>query len=293
MAVNEYEGPTMPRQNWETRGRSFGSAADAYDSTRPGYPVDAVRWILGDEPRCVVELGAGTGILTRKLIACGHEVVAVEPDQAMLARLTDTTPGVTALVGRAESIPVPDASADAVLVGHAYHWFRPEPAHAEMARVLRPRGVLAALWNLRDESVPWSAELSAILTDEDRGVDRESPAAVMLHGALAALRGTGDANMSGWLKSPSFGAEFGAIERNFFPHSVTHTAETLVELVQSRSYYLTAAPQRQAELSGQVRRLALTHPDLVGREAFEMPYVTVVFRAIRMSPRMDTLTAGR
>lgn len=276
----------MAERTWEKRSSSFGLAAEVYDKTRPDYPVETVRWILGDQPRSVLDLGAGTGILTRKLIACGHHTTAVEPDDAMRARLADTTPAAAVLAGTAESIPVPAASADAVLVGHAYHWFEPGQAHAEIARVLRPGGVFATLWNLRDEEVPWSAELSGILGDEDSGVDRDTAAAVMLHGALAALRGSDDVSLAEWrwLRSPSFGSDFGAIERNFFPNFATHTVDTLIDLVKSRSYYLTAELERQVALENQIRQLVTTHPDLTGREVFELPYVTVVFRAIRRSP---------
>lgn len=271
----------MGEQSWDERGVSFGSAADVYDSTRPGYPAEAITSILGDEPLTVADLGAGTGILTRRLVACGHRVTAIEPDDAMRARLADTTPAATVLAGSAERVPLPDASVDAVLVGQAYHWFDQERAHAEIARVLRPGGVLAALWNLRNEDEPWATELSVILHGEDDGVDRESPAAVTLHGALAALRGTGGITLTGWLKDPSFGPDFTPIEQSFWPHTVTHTTDTLIQLITSRSYYLTAPPERRTELESRIRRLVATHPDLAGRDTIELPYVTVVFRANR------------
>lgn len=270
-------------QDWQERGQSFGANADIYDRTRPDYRPETVRWILGDEPRTVVELGAGTGILTRRLLSCGHRVTAVEPDDAMRERITATAAGATVLAGSAEALPVPDASADALLVGHAYHWFEPEAAHAEMARVLKAGGTLATLWNLRDEEVPWSAELSRILGDEDSGTDPETAAAIMLHGALAALRSPDGAGLSGWLKNPSFGPSFGPVEVSFFDNFTTLTVETLVDLVKSRSYYLTAGPERRVELEKQVRDLAATHPDLAGRDSFDLPYITVVFRTTRAS----------
>lgn len=271
----------MQTQSWDKRGNSFGNAAETYDRTRPGYRKDALEWILGADPRSVLDLGAGTGLLSRALAEFGHQVTAVEPDDGMRERLAETTPEVKVLPGRAESIPLPAESMDAVLVGHAYHWFTPEQAHEEAARVLRPGGVFATLWNLRDEGVPWSAELTTILRDEDTGTDRDTAAAIMLHGALAALQSEDGAGLSGWLKNPSFGDKFGPIEQNFFRNSSTHTVETLIELVRSRSYYLTAGAERQAELESQIRRLATEHPDLAGRKEFELQYVTVVFRAIR------------
>lgn len=274
----------MTEQTWDARGQSFGRGVDVYEQTRPGYTTETVRWILGDrnEPLSVLDLGAGTGQLTRLLVACGHTTTAVDPDAEMLARLVATTPGVSTLLGRAEQIPVPDASQDAILISHAYHWFDPEPAHREFARVIRPGGVLAALWNLRDETVPWSAQLSEILRDEDSGTDRHTAPAIMCHGALAALRSPDGAGLSGWLANPSFGSSFGPITKGFFPNRTRHTRQTLVDLVKSRSYYLTATPRRQAELEQQVRHLLTTHPDLVGRDEFDLHYVTVVFRVERL-----------
>src|SRR5262245_61990756 len=132
------------------RGLSFGPAADRYDQARPSYPPAALTWALGTEVRRVVDLGAGTGILTRVLVDLGHEVVPVEPDAGMRRRLADVTPGTQAVDGTAERIPLPDASVDAVVAGQAYHWFDTERAHPEIARVLRPGGVFAPLWNIRD-----------------------------------------------------------------------------------------------------------------------------------------------
>lgn len=273
----------MNQQNWNARADSFGRSAEVYEQTRPAYTADTVRWILGDRPLSVLDLGAGTGQLTRQLIACGHTTTSVEPDRAMLARLVATTPKAIALHGSAEDIPAADMSQDALLISHAYHWFDPEPAHREFARIVRPGGVLAALWNLRDEEIPWSAALSTILRDEDTGTDRETSAAIMRHGALTALRSPDGAGLSGWLASPSFGTGFGSITQRFFPNSTRHTAQTLVDLVKSRSYYLTSTPERQAELENQVRELVADHPDLAGRDEFDLHYVTVVFRAGRLT----------
>jgi SAM-dependent methyltransferase len=243
------------------RARSFGPAAAAYDRLRPGYPADAVRWAVGDEPRRVVDLGAGTGILSRLLESLGHEVIPVEPDAAMRAHLAAASPGLAPLAGTAERIPLPEASVDAVVVGHAYHWFDPEPAHAEVARVLRDSGVCAALWNLRDESVPWVAAMSAI-TDDDtagRGIREPEPAV------------------------ESFGAAFGTVTRGRFRHVTTLTPDALRDLVATRSYYLTATSARQRELDRRVAELTATHPDLAGRETLDLPYLTDCYRAVRPS----------
>jgi SAM-dependent methyltransferase len=242
------------------RGLSFGPAAALYDQLRPTYPIEAVRWALGEAPLRVVDMGAGTGILSRTLVELGHEVIPVEPDEAMRAQLSAASPRLSPLAGTAERIPLPDGAAGAVIAGQAYHWFDPEPAHAEVARVLADGGVFAPLWNRRDETVPWVAALSAITDDDTAGRGIREPES----------------------KVDSFGPAFGPVERNLFRHSTTHTPDTLFGLVATRSYFLTAPPERRRELERRVRELAATHPDLAGRHSFELPYVTDVYRAVRL-----------
>ncbi|GAA1287436.1 hypothetical protein GCM10009634_36700 [Saccharothrix xinjiangensis] len=131
---------------------SFGAAADACAEHRPDYAPAAVRWALEAAPGPrVLDLGAGTGKLTGTLVALGADVVAVEPDPAMLGGLRRALPAVRALPGSAEAIPLPDGSVDAVLAGNALHWFDLAVAGPEIARVLTPGGVLAGLWNVVDD----------------------------------------------------------------------------------------------------------------------------------------------
>jgi len=241
------------------RALSFGPAAERYDRLRPSYPADALRWAIGDPPARVLDLGAGTGLLSRALAALGHEVVPVEPDPAMRAQLTAASPGLTPLAGSAEQVPLPDASVDAAVAGQAYHWFDRAVAHPEIARVLRPGGRFAAIWNRRDESVPWVAELSTV-TDDDtagRGIREPSPAV------------------------DSFGPRFGPVEQASFHHTTSHTPDTLAGLIATRSYYLTAGADRQRELERRVHDLCTSHPDLAGRASFPLPYQTLVYRAVR------------
>lgn len=149
--------------------RSFGSEAVRYHQTRPSYPGAALDLVLGSLTgaapagapgrRQLLDLGAGTGKLTALLLDRGAEVLAVEPDPDMLAVLARQLPQVRALAGRAEDIPLPDGSVDAVLAGQAYHWFTRPDADREIARVLRPGGVVGLLWNIPDRGVEWVAEL--------------------------------------------------------------------------------------------------------------------------------------
>jgi SAM-dependent methyltransferase len=144
----------------------FGRAAEAYERGRPGYPPDAVAWLterLGLGPaRTVVDLGAGTGKLSRLLVETGSRVVAVEPVEEM-RRLLATIAGVEALAGAAEAIPLADTSADACTIAQAFHWFEPVAALAEIHRVLRPGSGLALLWNRLDEADPLTAAFAALL----------------------------------------------------------------------------------------------------------------------------------
>lgn len=232
---------------------SFGPAAARYDRFRPPYPRAAVEWAVGAlPPRRVVDLGAGTGILTRGLRDAGYTVVPVEPDAGMRSQLAVATPGSTALAGSAEDIPLPDGSVDAIVAGQAYHWFDGDAAHAEAARLLRPGGHFAAIWNLRDKREPWVAALDRIATAAG---DLEHPA------------------------PRSFGPEFGPVAHREFAHHTTLNAADLVTMMTTRSYYLTATDDARKRFEAAVRQLADTHPDLAGRESFPLPYRTMVYRA--------------
>lgn len=144
------------------RAASFEHGADTYAAVRPGYPDEAVSWLVPDDAGGVLDLAAGTGKLTALLAARpGRDVVAVEPAGAMLRHLRESLPGGTTLAGMAEAIPLPDGSVDAVVVAQAWHWFREAEASAEIARVLRPGGTLGMVWNSRDETVGWVARFGA------------------------------------------------------------------------------------------------------------------------------------
>jgi SAM-dependent methyltransferase len=150
---------------WSERRKSFGGAAADYARGRPSYPPDAVAWALPEGARRVVDLGAGTGRLTERLLAAGLDIVAVEPLAEMRAHIPSAA---EVLDGTAEAIPLPHASVDAVLVGHAFHWFDIPRAMAEIARVLRPGGTVGLLWNMLDDREPWVAALASAIAAEDR-----------------------------------------------------------------------------------------------------------------------------
>lgn len=156
-----------------TRAASFGTVAQAYADHRPSYPGAAVAWLVGSSPGRVLELGAGTGKLTQSITALGHDVVATDPSADMLAQLRRAAPAAHRWVGRAENIALPTSSVDVVAAGQAYHWFDHERALPEIARVLRPGGVLALVWNAADQKVPWVRNVFGLigLGDSDVGKD--------------------------------------------------------------------------------------------------------------------------
>jgi ubiquinone/menaquinone biosynthesis C-methylase UbiE len=238
----------------QSQGLSFDAAADVYERSRPSYPTAAVEWLVPAAARRVLDLGAGTGKLTRQLGSQGREVVAVEPLPAMRALGERAVPTATFLEGTAEQIPLPDASVDAVVVAQAWHWVDPDRAVPEVARVLRPGGRLGLVWNDRDERVDWVRELGEIMHR-----DAEPPD----------------------LDEPRVGPPFAQLERHAVEWHHTASVDELLAMVTSRSYYITATAQRQAETLSEVRRLLVTHPDTAGRDSIELPYVTRCYRATR------------
>ncbi len=235
----------------EGRAASFGSAAAEYERGRPSYPAEAIDWLLAGDRRRVLDLGAGTGKLTRQLVGRGLDVVAVEPSAGMREQLAGAVPGVTLMGGTAEAIPLPDHSVDAVLVAQAWHWVDPLRAVPEVARVLAPGGRLGLVWNIRDEREAWVRELGRVMHGDD---DPRSPA-------------------------PAVGPPFTPLQRHDIEWRYRVTPEAVIDLVTSRSYVITLAPAPRAALLAQVRTLINTHPDLAGRAEIEVPYVTECYRA--------------
>ncbi|MER5539498.1 class I SAM-dependent methyltransferase [Streptomyces mirabilis] len=239
----------------QQRGTSFGSNAAAYAEHRPDYPREAIGWALAPvadrQQLTVLDLGAGTGQLTRGLLSLGLKVLAVEPDPRMRAELVRSHPEVGAHPGTAEEIPLPDASVDAVLVGNAFHWFDQERAFPEIARVLRPGGVVAALWNDDDARVDWIAGLARIFGWENTTspVDRVRPHAL-----------------------------FNDLNHADFRHGQRSTTESMVARMGTLSPVLALPEQERVELLGRIRQHLNEHPDTEKGE-FDLPIVTSVTRA--------------
>ena len=239
----------------EARGpaTSFALVADAYERARPGYPEEAVRWLVGETPCDVVDLGAGTGKLTRSLVALGHRVTAIEPLPEMLERLRRAVPGAGAVTGSAEQIPLPDESTDVVVCAQAFHWFEKQAALAEIARVLRHGGHIGLVWNTRDDREPWTATLSATIGSETvESSDAEEPIAA-----------------SGL---------FGPVEQATFSFVQTLDRDQLLDLVRSRSYCAVMAPEEREQV---LARVAELYAARAGADGIDLRYVTECFRAPR------------
>lgn len=238
-------------------GRSYGTVADIYDRTRPDYPDEAIDWLLGTGRRRILDLGAGTGKLTRALVARGHTVCASDPIRQMLRHLTQNVDGVPAAQAVAEKLPFRAMSFDAVVVAQAFHWFDHPRAIPEIARVLRPRGTLAMVWNERDDSVPWVRRLTAILGDYREGYDVREDAG----------------------KASELGP-FGPVEEETFRFWQLVDRERLLGDVASRSYVAVMEPADRDPLLARVGALY----DEYGRGAdgMRLPYFTRCFRTERL-----------
>ena len=237
---------------------SFGGVAAAYDRARPAYPREAAAWLAGEQPTTVLELGAGTGKLTEVLVGLGHDVHATDPDEQMLAVLRERLPGVRTTLAGAEELPVPDASYDVVVVAQAFHWFDHERALPEIARVLKPGGRLAVVWNARDERIPWVRRLGQVLGGHAKDPEA-SPERVLVRSPL-----------------------FGFVEEEMFRFWQVVDRESIQELALSRS---NVAVLDEADRAARLAEVLAFYDDYGrGMDGMQLPYqacclrVTVVDR---------------
>ncbi len=232
--------------------RSFGPVADAYDRARPSYPDEAIGWMTGSGRSMVLELGAGTGKLTEVLHGSGHDLLATDPLPEMLVRLARRVPA-RHVVASAEQIPLRSRSVDVVVCGQSFHWFDHERALPEIARVLRPGGVLALAWNTYDVSIPWVKRLKRLLT----------PA------------GASDDDLAMPLMETPY---FGFVDHRQFRFWQPHTAASLADLARSVSHVSSMNEHERARVLGKVAALYAEYGR--GHDGMQVPYVTRCYRAV-------------
>jgi SAM-dependent methyltransferase len=254
----------MVERHADARALSFGSIAEEYDRFRPGPPPEAVEWVLDGRRGLAVEVGAGTGALTRELVRRVDRLVAVEPDRRMGGVLAARLEGVPVVVGRAEELPLVEGTADAVVGSSMWHWVDPERGAREAARALRSGGVFGLMWSGPDRSEDWLAELIA-----GPGMDDE---------ALAAQSAERSRRHEVHLPAD---APFSQPERTTVRWRETFTTEQLVGLAGTYSGFIVLNEAEQARVRSNLADFVVNHPLMAGREEIELPMRCHCWRAVR------------
>lgn len=250
----------MDPQTRLDHGSSFEGAAQVYARSRPGYPDEAVRWLVGDDAGDVLDLGAGAGALTSALLAHGHHVTAAELSHAMLSQLVRMAPGARPVRALAEQLPFADGCFDVVTVAQALHWFDHEVALPDISRVLRRGGRLGVVYNTRDESDAFTAALSHLLTSV------QPP-------TLTGDWGTGS------IRAVEESPLFGPVESRELRWQVPIDRDRVVGLVASRSYVIRLDEGARRDVLARTAGLFDRHTSGEGR--LDMFYRTQSWRAIR------------
>ena len=258
------EAPALSAEESARRSASFGAAASQYARFRPGPPAESVAWLLESAPTTVVDLGAGTGALTRLLVERVSDVIAIEPDDRMREVLARDVPEASARKGWGEALPLEDHSADAVLASSSWHWMDAELALGEAARVLRPAGVLGAVWSGPDPDGPFLAAAQALLAqrrddnDEDDSPDMAS-AIIDPHRTITEL------------VIPD-GSPFAVPEHHVHTWDVALNAEELIGLLGTFSWIILMTPERRERVVAEARRLLAEGLGVVGDVTVDVAY---------------------
>jgi len=238
----------------------YSKASARYETGRPGYPAEVERWLRDvlevRADKRVVDLGAGTGKFTAHLIQTGADVIAVEPVSAMLDRLQQNLPDIDARQGYSTAIPMSDSSVDAVFCAQSFHWFATKDTLKEIARILKPQGILALVWNVRDETCDWVAHLSRIIEPFEEGTPR------FHHGHWRHV-------------FPDDG--YTALQEQTFEHAHHGDFKTVVvDRVLSISFIAALPPEKRADVEQQLWGLLSLYPQLANQNDISFPYQTLV-----------------
>lgn len=220
------------------RARSFQSGAEDFDRFRPSYPAEAIDLMVPEGTQRVLELGAGTGLLTQDLVKRVPEVVVIDPSENMLSVLAKRAPEAKRIHGTAEYIRLPDNDVDVVVAATSWHWMDPVATSAEVARVLKPGGQFAIVWNFEANVPGW-------------------------HQSFAELQPLSTATPGGMIAHAEFPHEpFGPTVRHFIPWVRRFPTRHLVDLYTTHSAYRVMSKVQQAVLTKGLRNIVDTHPDL-------------------------------
>jgi SAM-dependent methyltransferase len=255
------------------RASSFGAIADDYDRWRPGPSPSVVEWLIPAAARRVVDIGAGTGALSRLLVGRAHDIVAVEPDARMRQVLARSVPEATVLEGQGERIPVDDASVDAVVVSSAWHWMDVDATVAEVARVLRPHGVLGVVWAGVDWRADWFTALRQTVR-QDRTSER-----VGLLGSLIDEEVPGESHT---LRLPA-AAPFEPPEQVWLSWDQPMSANQLVGMLGTFSGVIVLSEQQRRQIMDETRQLLRRYAGLEGDAAVTLPFRANCWRTVRRS----------
>lgn len=264
----------LPPEEKAKRSGVFGAAASHYERYRPGPPLSAVDWILPSRVSRVVDLGAGTGALTRLLVDRADEVVGVEPDDRMRGILTEEVSGCRAVAGRGESIPVPDGWADAVLASSSWHWMDLLPTLGEVARVLVPGGVLGVVWSGPDPEGPFLMQARALIAEG--GARRTSG------DGFAQLIMTDADRPESTLEIPD-GVPFDQPEHEVLRWDVALNADELIGLLNTFSWIITMDEATRRGVLAEARRLLSQLLGVEGDVTVDIAFRAEAWRSLRHS----------
>jgi SAM-dependent methyltransferase len=244
----------------------FGAGAAAYAQGRPDYPVEIEDWLIHDlglmKGKTAIDLAAGTGKFSPRLLATGATVIAVEPVQAMLDQLIRQNPEIDARNGSAQRIPAEDSSVDAVVCAQAFHWFATAEALNEIRRVLKPGGSLGLVWNVRDDTVPWVAALTRI---------------------MKPFEGTAPRFHSQKWRDVFPAPGFTHLRERRFPHAHTGPAEkVIVDRILSVSFMAALPTDQRAHVTSQLKDLIAADPELAGKPEVTFPYETLAVACTKL-----------
>jgi len=273
----------LPPEAKAERAGSFGVVASRYERYRPGPPVAAVDWMISSRVGRIIDLGAGTGALTRLLLDRADEVVAVEPDDRMRSVLAREVRGVHAVSGRGESMPIPDSCADAVLASASWHWMDPVPALHEVARVLVPGGILGALWSGPDPEGPFLAQAQTLLAEQSRRGHDSGPTDMPDGAGVGQFAGLimGDASRPASTLEIPDGVLFDQPDHEVFTWDVALNADELIGLLGTFSWIITMPEETRRAVITEARRLLRELLGVEGDVTVDVAFRSDAWRARR------------